>query len=416
MSEKRGSERDAAVAVVAALREAGHESYFVGGCVREMLLQAEPKDHDLATAASPDEVETLFPRTVPVGKQFGIITVVQDGHPIEVASFRNDGSYSDGRRPDRVEPATAVEDVQRRDFTINALLYDPLDDRLVDHVGGRADLEARRLRTVGDPRRRFAEDHLRVLRAVRFASRLDFTLDDELREAARELAPSVAKVSVERRRAELDSMLVHPSRVRALELMAELGLVMPALPMLVDGDELGAFEHGTRVVAELDEPVDVPLAWAALLSSREPGSVDDALRSLRFATDDRRTVGRLLQDLPTARRFDELTRAAQRRLVAEATVDATSRLARAVVTVEAASTAGVDQLERELRATTERALPPPFLTGDDLRAAGIPPGPAYATLLTAIQDEQLEGRLTTREEALAELDRRAGDSVDSSGT
>ena len=219
-----------AMGILSRLREAGHEAYFVGGCVRDHLLGREPKDWDIATSARPEDVETLFPRTISVGKAFGVILVHQAGRDYEVATFRGDGIYEDGRRPTEVRFTSLEEDVQRRDFTINALMYDPAESRVIDLVGGRRDIEARVLRTVGEAATRFAEDHLRILRAIRFAAWTGFTIHDDALKAMRSMAPLVARVSPERVGQELTRMLTEGCARRSVELLAEAGLLEHMLP------------------------------------------------------------------------------------------------------------------------------------------------------------------------------------------
>jgi poly(A) polymerase len=217
--------------VVRALREAGHTAYWAGGCVRDLVLGRTPKDYDIATDAAPEQVEALFPRTHALGKSFGVIMVVQAGHPFEVATFRHDLGYVGGRRPVGVRPGTPEEDAQRRDFTINGMFYDPLEDRLLDFVGGRADLERRLVRAIGEPDRRFQEDHLRLLRAVRFAATLQFALDPATRASVRAHADWITRISVERVQVELTRMLVESPRPGdAFALLHDCGLLEPLLP------------------------------------------------------------------------------------------------------------------------------------------------------------------------------------------
>jgi poly(A) polymerase len=227
-------QREFAVDVVAKLRAAGFEAYWAGGCVRDQLLGREPKDFDVATDARPDEIRGIFGfrRTVAVGEAFGVIKVVgrKPEGEVEVATFRQDASYSDGRHPDSVRFSTPEADAQRRDFTINGLFYDPLDDRVIDFVGGQEDLARRMVRAIGDARARFAEDKLRLLRGVRIAATFDFTLEPATRDAIKAMADQITVVSAERIAAEMRLMLVHPRRARALELLRELGLLKIILP------------------------------------------------------------------------------------------------------------------------------------------------------------------------------------------
>src|SRR5579883_2074530 len=232
------SERDFAIEVVRRLREAGHEALWAGGCVRDELLRLIPKDYDIATSALPEQVQKLFRRTIALGMSFGVIEVLgprssEGVLKIQVATFRSDVAYSDGRRPDAVVFASAREDALRRDFTINGMFFDPLENRLIDYVGGQKDLQARVLRAIGDPAQRFEEDKLRMLRAVRIATRFDLEIEPATAEAIRAQAPRIGIVSAERIAEELRKLLVDPHRARGMRWFMDLGLAEPILPELL---------------------------------------------------------------------------------------------------------------------------------------------------------------------------------------
>src|SRR2546428_8548337 len=223
--------RHAATEIVQRLRDHGFKAYFVGGCVRDLVMRLDPKDYDITTDATPDQVMALFPDGLTVGAQFGVVAVPRESGNVEVATFRSDGIYADGRHPNEVRYAkTPKEDVQRRDFTINGLLYDPLKDQVLDYVGGQADTRERRIRTIGDPAQRFNEDRLRMLRAVRFAARFGFSLDPAARDAIRALAPEIRDVSAERARDEILKILTEGQARRGFELLEETGLLEAVLP------------------------------------------------------------------------------------------------------------------------------------------------------------------------------------------
>src|SRR5258706_80485 len=224
------SARDKAIAIVRQLRQAGFEAYLAGGCVRDMLLHKEAKDYDVATNARPEEIQRLFPHTIPVGAQFGVIIVLLEDQPIEVASFRHDGPYLDGRHPSEVRFGTLEEDVRRRDFTVNGMVYDPIDDRVIDLVEGRKDLAARIIRAIGNPRHRFEEDRLRMLRAVRFAASLNFTIDAATLAAIPPLASTLTQISWERIGDEITRILTEGQARRGFELLDESGLLAVVLP------------------------------------------------------------------------------------------------------------------------------------------------------------------------------------------
>ena len=426
-----GGSLRAATSIIARLRDAGHEAWLVGGCVRESLLGRAPKDHDVTTSATPDDIEALFERTVGVGRRFGVMLVLERGIPVEVATFRTEGSYSDGRRPDSVTFATAREDVLRRDFTINGLLQDPLTGEVADHVGGRDDLARRVLRTVGDARERFGEDRLRMLRAVRFAARLHFELDAETAAACRDLASTVTSVSPERVREELTRMLLDPSRGRALELLDELGLLPHVLPEISalhgvsqpvqyhpEGD---VFVHVVRVLCALPDVVTESVAWAALLHDiGKPATwTDDGVRvrfhghevvgarmavalcrRLRFAGAVAERIELLVRKHLLPRDAPKMRASKLRRLLAEPWYDELLVVARADAMGGGGDVSHLEALELR-RQELGTALPAPLVTGEDLRAAGVPPGPAYRGILEAVRDAQLEGLVCSREEALA---------------
>ncbi len=224
------SQSKTATEVVKTIQKAGFEAVFAGGCVRDALLGLEAHDFDIATSATPEQVEALFPNTIPVGRQFGIVVVVEDGHQFEVATFRKDGEYTDGRRPDGVEFSSIEFDANRRDFTINALFYNPVTEEVIDFVGGVADLKCGVLKAVGNAKERFQEDQLRLLRAARFAARFDLVLSDEVKAAATELAPSINNVSAERIGDELSKILTGNNPEKALAILKETGLLAQILP------------------------------------------------------------------------------------------------------------------------------------------------------------------------------------------
>ena len=224
------SQEEKAIAIVKRLREAGYESYLAGGCVRDMLLGKTPQDYDITTNARPDDVVKIFPKTVPVGAQFGVILVIVEGQPFEVASFRYDGPYLDGRRPAQVRYGSLQEDILRRDFTINGMIYDPMADQMIDLVGGRRDLDSKLVRAIGNPRSRFEEDRLRMIRAVRFAASLDFTIENETFAAICELASSITEISWERIGEELTRILTEGGAKAGFELLDRTGLLKVLLP------------------------------------------------------------------------------------------------------------------------------------------------------------------------------------------
>lgn len=389
-----------AAAVARRLGRAGHEAYFAGGCVRDMLMGVTPKDYDIATSASPDDVRALFKKTIPIGAAFGVVQVHYGGETFEVASFRTEHGYSDGRRPDRVELATAREDVLRRDFTINGLLYDPDRDEVLDWVGGRQDLDARVIRAIGAAEERFGEDRLRMLRAVRFAARLGFAIAPETADAIRRLAAETRSVSAERVRDELLRTLSEGGAATGTRLLASLGLLDVVLPELA---ALGAeaVEHAARLVDRLP-PGDGVLGLAALLHGAGERAAEAVARRLRLSNAEvarLRTVvaGRAEADTmphPDAARLKRFLRADH--------ADATLRLWGADAACghgDVAAAAACAALRERLGA--EDLWPARLLTGTDLQALGHRPGPLFRTALEALEDAQLRGEVTSREQAEA---------------
>jgi len=429
--------RTLAERAVRVLRRAGHEAYFVGGCVRDLLLGIEPEDWDVATSARPEEVSGLFARVVPVGAAFGVVLVVEGGEQVEVATFRSEEGYSDGRRPDRVVFSSAREDVLRRDFTINGLLYDPETGEVTDHVGGTADLRAGIVRAIGDAAVRFREDRLRILRAARIAGRFGFEIEEKTRAAIREAAPNLPVVSGERLRDELTRILVPSTRGRTLALLDELGLLGVALPEVAalrgveqspdyhpEGDVL---THTFRVMGALRPAagaaeVSFPLALGALLHDvGKPATfqktdrirfhghevigaalAEGICRRLRLSGPELdRTVWLVRKHLAflPAR---EMRPSTLKGLLAHPGAAELLALARADALGASGDVALVDWVEaRRAEWGVAEISPPPLLRGEDVLALGVRPGPRVGRILAAVREAQLDGTIGEREEALS---------------
>ena len=390
------------------LREAGFEAYFAGGCVRDLLLGRKAKDFDVATDARPDQIERLFRRTLLIGAAFGVVQVRLGGHGYEVATYRRDVNYVDGRRPEAVQYSTSKEeDVERRDFTINALLMDPETREVLDFVGGKDDIVARQIRAVGDPEARFAEDRLRMLRAVRFATRFDFEIEPKTAEAIRAHADALGVVSHERILQELEGIFEsdHPAEgVRRLE---ALGLAKPALPFLPDDASTRRGLYDAVKQARLAErPVELrtELAFALLFGAASTRAAEAALRDLRASRKLMRAVDELLDlrsvlDQPDAHRPAELARIALDRDAER--VDAFAR-GRGCGDV-------ADRLDEIRRSVRADPLPPrPVLTGGDLAQRGFSPGPRFKEMLQEVDDRVLERRIRSRDDALAFIRQQGG--------
>lgn len=428
-----------AIEILEQLRGRGHSAYFVGGCVRDLLLGLAPQDYDIATSAHPDAVMALFPETIAVGAQFGVVLVVvrpADDRPIhvEVATYRSDVGYSDGRHPDAVRySTTAHEDVLRRDFTINGLLLDPIQNQVLDYVGGRTDLERRVIRTIGEPGLRLREDKLRMMRAVRFAARLDYEIEPGTIAAIRELARGIHQVSRERIRDELNKMLTEGHARRCFELLDTSGLLVEVLPEISamkgvsqppqyhpEGD---VWTHTLMLLDGLEKGCSKSLAWGVLLHDvGKPPTFRVAPDRIRF--DGHAEVGtRMAEHICRGLRFpNDLTeqvtalvanhmRFGDAKKMKESTLKRFLRLPRFNEHLELhrldcfASHRDLslyDFVKTKLESTPEEQIrPAPLITGKDLIQNGWKPGPQFRTVLQAVEDAQLEGVLRTREEAMS---------------
>ena len=447
--------KDHAISIVRMLRERGHQAYLVGGCVRDMVLGREPADYDVTTDATPDQVMRIFPETYAVGAQFGVV-LVPPGSPdarelrpavdatsvptdhskadvVEVATFRSDIGYSDGRHPDRVQFSTDPrEDVERRDFTINGLLLDPIKGEILDFVGGQQDLKAGIIRTIGSPEQRFEEDKLRMLRAVRFAARFEYTIDPATFAAMQKLAGNIHQVSRERVRDELSMMLIEGHARRAFLLLDESGLLQQVLPEISamkgveqppqfhpEGD---VFVHTLLLLEKLPRPSPMTLAWGALLHDvgkpatfrvadriRFDGHVEVGVkmaeqicRRFRFSNHDTEQILALVKN---HMRFGDVQR------MKESTLKKFMRLPQfeehlELHRLDCQSSHGdltsYEFTREKLVSTPEASMrPAPLVTGNDLINAGYVPGPRFKEILAAVEDSQLEGQLQNKEQALA---------------
>ena len=409
-------QREFAVDVVRKLRAAGHTALFAGGCVRDLLLGRLAKDYDVATTALPEQVRDLFghKRTLPVGASFGVIIVMgpRDAGHVEVATFRTEGPYHDGRRPASVAFCTPEEDAQRRDFTINGMFYDPIDARVLDYVGGEADLAARIVRAIGDPHERVREDKLRMLRAVRFTATLDFALDGTTAAAVREMAGQIVIVSAERIGQELKKMLVDKHRRRAIELCDDVGLLPIILPELRSElrDVAPAHEANLRMLDLLEQP-SFELALATLLHAlpARPGAYE-ACRRLKLSNDETERITWLIahQDDLLDAPVQTLTRL--KRTLAHPFRDDLLSLLRVKLLAAEADMQSVLFCDEYLARTPQMVIdPPPLITGDDLKSLGMVPGPAFKALLETIRDAQLNDEICSLEQAIALAKKLAGE-------
>ena len=435
--------KDFATTIVRTLRQRGFQAYLVGGCVRDILLKREPKDYDVSTDATPEQVMEIFPDTYAVGAQFGVVLVpapnaaaIPEGASkscvVEVATFRSDIGYSDGRHPDEVRfSKTPREDVARRDFTINGMLLDPLNGEILDYVGGQEDLKAGIVRTIGDPEQRFAEDKLRMLRAVRFASRLEYAIDRNTFSAIQKLAEEIRVVSRERVRDELTRMLTEGHARRAFLLLDESGLLEQVLPEISamkgveqppefhpEGD---VFVHTLLLLENLPQPCPMSLAWGALLHDvgkpatfrvaeriRFDGHVEVGVKiaeeicgRLRFSNDETEQILALVDNHMRFGHVSRMKESTLKRFLRLPRFDEHLALHRADCMASHRNLATYDFVKHKTEEIPPEIMrPSPLVTGDDLIAAGHRPGPKFREILTAVEDAQLEGRLASREAAL----------------
>jgi poly(A) polymerase len=428
------SARDAATQLANRLIAAGHEALFAGGCVRDRLLGHAPKDFDIATSARPEQVVELFPGANEVGAHFGVVIAKHRGHHVEIATFRTDGSYKDGRRPETVSYSTPAEDAQRRDFTINGLFERPATGEVVDFVGGQADLQAGILRAIGDPAARFREDSLRLLRAVRFSTRLGFLIEPATRAAIEDCADLLGRISPERVRDEFSKIITAPRRAHGLQLLVDTGLIRHIVPEVLamigceqppewhpEGD---VFTH-TRIMLDMlapDAPLELCLAVLLHDIAKPPCQTYDAegarfrfnghdglgaemteaiLRRLRYPNDIIAAVVPMVARHMQFMAVQKMRTAKLKRFMSTPTFDLEMELHRVDCGSSNGFTDNYDFVQaKAAEFAAEPLIPPPLVTGRDLIDLGLKPGPEFRDFLEAIETEQLEGRLDDRDSAL----------------
>ena len=437
--------RDTAISIVQRLQQTGHEAYFVGGCVRDLLRGVEPGDYDIVTSARPDEVRSLFSHTVPVGISFGVVLVVEGEHSYEIATFRTESDYEDGRRPSQVEFTNAEGDVRRRDFTVNALLMDPITGNIIDYVNGRQDIENRLIRTIDSPEERFAEDHLRMLRAVRFAANLGYDIDTETFNAIKLHITAIRRVSAERTRDELTKLLTRGGARRGMEILAETGLLAEVLPEVdalrgveqpprfhPEGD---VWEHTLRMLDILPSGKgtenDLRLAWGIVMHDigkahtrsenesgihfyghvREGEKIAEAMmRRLRFSRAEMETVLALIHYHMLFMNVMDMRPNRLKRFLRMPDFDLHLELHRLDCLGSHGFLENYEFCRSKLAEIADEELHPPrILNGDDLIAMGFPPGPLFSEIMRAIEDAQLDGEISTSDEARRMVIDRWGD-------
>ncbi|NIA15154.1 MAG: HDIG domain-containing protein [Nitrospiraceae bacterium] len=430
------SRREAAFRICGVLRRAGHRALLAGGCVRDDILGVEPHDYDIATSARPEAVARLFDRCIEVGASYGVQLVLQPEAQFEVATFRRDGPYGDNRHPDYVEYVDEEEDARRRDFTVNALFYDPETSEVIDHVGGRDDLERGILRAVGEPRKRFAEDHLRLLRAIRFATRLDYTIEPATWAAICDMAPLVNETSAERIRDEILKGLTEGHARTYVERLDESGILERVLPEVAamksveqpakfhpEGD---VFVHTLLMLEHMDMPSPTLALGVLLHDAGKPRTqtfedrirfnnhdkagarmAEAICRRLRIPNADAAQVAWLVENHMRLAAVPNMRESKRKRFVRHEGFDELLELCRLDCLASHRSFEIIDWVREYLNELPAESLrPEPLLRGHDLIAMGYAPGPLFTEILHAVEDAQLDGTLTTREEAQAFVGKR----------
>ena len=419
--------------IVCRLRDAGFTAFYAGGCVRDMLLGKEAKDYDVATNARPEQVQKIFPTTYAVGAHFGVVVVHEHGEDFEVATFRSDGAYVDGRRPEGVVFSSPQLDAERRDFTINGLFYDPFSETVIDHVNGQRDLDARVLRAIGDPVARFREDKLRLLRAVRFGAGLGFEIDRATWDAVLHHAGDIHDVSAERIREELVRIFLSPTRVKGFDLLVESGLMQHILPEIItlqgceqppqfhpEGD---VFVHTRAMLGLLPEKVSVALVFGVLfhdIGKPPTQTVDETgrirfnghdklgaemtqriMERLRFSNAETEAVVSAVANHMVFKDVQEMRVSKLKRFMARPGFEDELELHRVDCTSASGMLDNYEFIRERIAAfASEPLIPPPLITGNDLKALGLKPGPRFKEILEAASTLQLEGTVSTREAAM----------------
>lgn len=419
-----------ALAILKTLHDQGHEAYFAGGAVRDLLLEKSISEIDIATSASPQEIEQLFPKTIPVGKQFGVIVVVQDTNNYEVTTFRKEADYVDGRHPTQVSFTDAQHDVERRDFTVNALFFNPFTEEVIDYLKGREDLERKLIRTVGPPQSRFQEDKLRLLRALRFACQLDFEIEQETYQQVKEHASQLTQVSWERIRDEVLKILTGPDPSRGLKLMFDSGILEVILPEIAamhgvqqppefhpEGD---VFVH-TCLMFELSQERSETLALEILLHDvgkpptftvkeriRFDGHADlgakmaeEICRRLRISNQQIEEVVDVVKDHLRFIHVQEMRESTLKRFLRKTNFSDHLELHRLDSLASHGKLSSYHFCQEKLEELSQEAMrPKPLINGHDLIRLGLKPGPIFSEIMSAVEDFQLEGKLSSKEETL----------------
>lgn len=389
------SNREAAYKVIRTLRKEGYQALFAGGCVRDRLLGRPAKDYDVVTDAVPEQVIALFRRTLEIGAQFGVVMVLIDSSQVEVATFRTEGGYQDGRHPGHVQFASAREDASRRDFTVNGMFYDPIDKKLFDYVNGQRDLKKRILRTIGQPDERFAEDYLRMLRAVRFAVKLDFQIDTPTWQSIQKHALNITGISAERIAAELEQILAHPNRIQGAKQLVDSGLAKAIFPVFA-GEQATA---GIEVLAHLPQAVDFALALASFWSGFDSKTALGQCKKLKLSNSQIKHLRFLLEKREVLLDI-QMSLSGLKLLMHEPYFWDLITLQQAIQEAEGKSAHPVRLIKRRAMEINEKDVrPEPLLNGHELMRLGATPGPMVGQLAQELYIHQLEEKLHSKKQA-----------------
>ena len=428
------SNKAAAIDIIGKLQEKGHIAYLAGGCVRDMLRGETPKDYDIATSALPEEITSIFTKTREVGVHFGVVIVIVNNQAFDVATFRNDGSYKDGRHPEEVTFSTPQDDTARRDFTVNGIFFDPISEKYIDFVEGKSDIDKKVIRAIGEPNLRFQEDHLRLLRAIRFAARFDYEIEAETWNSIKSNASGISKISKERIRDELTKILLNENRVLGFDLLVESGLMEHIIPQILqlkgceqppqfhpEGD---VFVHTRLMLSLLKDAPSIELVLSVLLHDiGKPATYsfdeeadrirfnghdklgaemsEQILRDLKFSNSIVEDVVQMVANHMTFKDVQKMRQSKLKRFMSRSTFNDEIELHRVDCLGSWGGLDNYDFLNKKMvEFANEPIIPQPLLTGKDLIELGWSPGPDLGQTLNSVQDMQLEGKLNSKDEAL----------------
>ena len=387
--------KDAAIGIIRKLREKGYQALLAGGCVRDMLLDREPKDYDIATDAHPEAVVKLFRRTLEIGAQFGVVMVMVNSHQIEVATFRTEGGYADGRHPNEISYSDAEHDASRRDFTINGMFYDPIEEKVIDYVDGGGDIKAKVIRTIGDPAARFDEDYLRMLRAIRFSGQLGFEITDDTWNAIAGCAMNITCISGERIAMELETIVTEPTRASGIKMLTDSNLASTIFPEFA-GDKA---EFGIEVLGNLPDRISFPLGLAGMFGGFSASVTKGQLRILKLSNSDTKHVGFLLENRGKLLNAD-MSLAELKQLLATPYFDDLYELQSALLKVGGESDGSLLAIRSRAEALKDTDITPkPLLDGNELLALGVTPGPMVGRIGKGMYQAQLNEQLKTSDQA-----------------